>query len=241
MPDSYTSLVTFRICEDGGYQLVRKRIVPYCGEWAYLKGDSTAKAAEQQQAQFDQQLMTIFQAQYGKQSATLSYLQGKMQPIIDAGGQGYSPTDLTAIRTSVSDTNAQQYQNAQVALNNKIAAAGGSKLAGVAGATIESQAALGAAEAQQEAASQNAVTQQNEQLKQQNYWNAINVLNGTAAQENPLGYSSAATSGSNSVANLSQAYTQSQQSGLMGALGGVIGGVAAGGTGSIGGKLATLI
>jgi hypothetical protein len=50
---------------------------------------------------------------------------------------------------------------------------------------------------------------------------------------NPLGYANSATAGGNTVANLSQAYTNSQQSGwlnaALGALGGVAGGWASGG------------
>src|SRR5258708_2676650 len=60
---------------------------------ARLKGDSTAKAAEQQQAAFNAQLMSIFQQQFGRQSAIFDYLKGKMQPMID-NPTGYSDEAL---------------------------------------------------------------------------------------------------------------------------------------------------
>jgi hypothetical protein len=194
-----------------------------------FKGDSTAKAAENQQMQFDSQLMGIFNQQYANQSGILKYLQGKLEPMITAGGKGYTDEQLASLRSGASDVNSQNFQNAEEALNNKISAAsGGSKLTGVSGAALESQAGLLNAEAQQEAGSQNAITQANANLQQQNYWAAINALNGVSAQVNPLGYAGSATSGSGAVANLSGAVTNANQSQLMGALGGIAGGVLGG-------------
>src|SRR5450631_4191606 len=74
-----------------------------------FKGDPVAKQAEQQQMNFDSQLMTIFQAQYGKQSAITDYLTKQMEPQISAGGQGYSAQDLAAMRTSATDTISNQF------------------------------------------------------------------------------------------------------------------------------------
>jgi len=193
------------------------------------KGDPVAKQAETQQMNFDSQLMDIFQKQYGTQSSQLSYLNSVMKPIIDAGGKGFSDADLASMRTAATDTNAQQFQNAQDTLQNQITqSSGGSKLAGVSGATIQARAALLNAEAQKQASDQETITSQNAQLKNANYWNSINVLNGVAAQTNPLGYAGTATSGGNTVAGLSGAVTQANQSQLLGALGGIAGGVGAG-------------
>jgi len=191
----------------------------YSGPVALCKGDSTAKAAEQQQASFNAQLMSIFQQQFGKQSAIMDYLKGKMQPIIDAGGTGYSDDALAAMRASATDTLSNEYQNAQKALQTKEFADGGRDLPS--GTSAQLDEALFNAEASDKAAAGNNITLANENLKQQNYWNAINVLSGVGAQFNPLGYASAATAGGNTVANLSQAYTASNQSQLLGALGGL--------------------
>ena len=190
------------------------------------KGDPIAQQQEQAQATFDNTLTNIFQQQYSNQQNQLQYLQSQMEPVIAMGGQGYTPTQLTSLETGATDTNSQQFQNAEAALNNQISQnAGGSKLAGVAGASIEAQAQLQNAEAQIQAASQQQIQQQNAQLQQQNYWNAVNALNGVAAQENPLGYAGAETGGANAVTGLSQAVTSSNQSQLLGALGGIAGGI----------------
>lgn len=218
--------------------------VPYDGAWAFAKGDSTAKEEEEQTATFDQSLMNIFQSQYSTQQSQLKYLQGQMQPIINQGGQGYTPEQLTAQRTAASDTDSEQYQQAQAALNNQTSqASGGSKLTGVAGANVESDAALDNAMAQKESADQNQITTNNANLQQQNYWNAVNALNGVATEENPLGYAGASSTAGGTVAGLGNTVNAANQSQLLGALGGMVGGVAgglgtaiggAGGAGSIG-------
>lgn len=206
-------------------------------EWAgpivLAKGDSLAKQEEQSTVNFNNSLMQIFQSQYATQQTQLKYLQGQMEPIIAAGGTGYTPAQLTALRTGATDTNSQQYRDADAALNNQVSqASGGSKLTGVAGANVETKAALDNAEAQTQATSQEQITEANANLQQQNYWNAVNALNGVAAQESPLGYAGASNSAGNTVSGLSQAYTASDQSQLLGALGGIAGGAGSALTGS---------
>jgi hypothetical protein len=193
----------------------------FAGPVMFAKGDSTAKAAEQQQASFDSQLMAAFQQQFGKQSAVTSYLTGKLQPMVD-NPTGASATDLAAARTSSDDQFSAAYQNAQKALNAKMATSGESQLPSGVGAQLNS--ALLQAEAADKATGQNTITMQNEQLKQQNYWNAVNGLNGVAATENPLGYANSATSGSGAVANLSSAVTASSGPTFGSIIGGLTGG-----------------
>jgi len=221
----YIASATVEILDTiGEYRLVSAIQVPYFGEWAECKGDDTAKQSEQQTMQFDQQLMSIFQSQYANQTQVLNFLQTALKPMI-TNPTGYDANALAAMRTSASDTNAQQFQNAQEALNNQITqSSGGSKLTGVSGAAQQAKAALDIAGAQQEANTQNQITQADANLKQQNYWNAIGALSGVGSLISPTSYSGQAISGGNTVANLSQAYTQSQQSPLLGALGGAVGG-----------------
>ncbi len=185
-----------------------------------FKGDPTAQASEEAQANFDNQLMSMMQAQYGKQSAITTYLTNQMTPQINAGGVGIAAPALTAMRTGSTDTLTNQFQNAEKAAN---ASENQSGLPSGVNAQIDSS--LLSEEAQAQSQAQNQITVENEQQKQQNYWNSINTLNGQAATENPLGYANAATAGSDSVANLSQAVTASNQSQLLGALGGLAGGI----------------
>jgi hypothetical protein len=213
----------------------------YFGPIWDFKGDKTAQSAEQTQAAFDQQLMNIFTQQYGKQSQVFNFLTGKMQSMIAAGGQGYDPGALTAMRTSATDVNAQQTKNAQQAFANSVSArSGGSKLAGVSGAEASGEAAIAAEGAANEANSQNAITLANEQLRQQNYWNATNVLSGQEAVANPLGYSAGATSGTNAVSNASQAVTAAQGPSALQIVGGIVGGGLAAAAGP-GGALTKLV
>jgi len=207
--------------------------------WGF-KGDKTAQAAEQNQAAFDQQLMNIFTQQYGKQSQVFNFLTGRMQSMI-SNPTGYDPGALTAMRTSATDVNAQQTKNAQQAFANSVSArSGGSKLAGVSGAEASGEAAIAAEGAANEANSQNAITLANEQLRQQNYWNATNVLSGQEAVANPLGYSAGATSGTNAVSNASQAVTAAQGPSALQIVGGIVGGGLAAAAGP-GGALTKLV
>ena len=195
--------------------------------WA-CKGDSTASNAEKNQNAFDKQLMTLFQAQYGKQSAITDFLTKQMEPLISAGGQGYSPAALAAMRTSASDTLSNEFAGARRAVN----ATESRDLPS--GVNAQVQGSLMAQEAEQQAAAQNQVTLANENQRQQNYWNSINVLNGQAAMENPLGYASSAENSGNVIGDLSNAHTNSAAH----SFGGELGGALAGGIGTgIGGIL----
>jgi hypothetical protein len=208
-------------------EVLHRESYEYSGPVALCKGDSTAQAAEQQQATFNQQLMNIFTQQFGQQSGVLNFLQNTLQPQIQAGGQGYTPAQLAAQRTSASDTNAQQFQNAQQALNEQTAQHGGLDMPSGVNAALQQN--LDVAGAQQEANSQNQITQANANLQQQNYWNSLNALNGVAAEFNPQSYASGATSGSNAVAGLSQANTAANNSGFTGAFESALGKTLGGG------------
>jgi len=195
------------------------------------KGDSTLKAQEQAQANFTNTLMQSYKQQFGQQSQILSFLTGKLQPMIN-NPTGFSPEALTAMRTGATENTATSYGQAEQALHAQEAARGGNGLPSGVDAQLEAENAnQGAA---LNAQSQNQITLQNEQLKQQNYWNAVNALSGNAAQYNPTGYAGQATSGSEAVGNLGTAYKNSQSSQLLGALGGIAGGA---GTALAGAKL----
>jgi hypothetical protein len=191
------------------------------GEVALCKGDDAAKQAEAQQAAFNSQLMSIFQTQFSKNSQILDYLTTTLKPMID-NPQGYSPEALATLRTQAKESAANATANAQQAYQTQAYAHGGRDLPSGVDAQVEGS--ISSAGAQQEAGAQQNITLANENLKQANFWNAISSLSGNAAQFNPLGYANAATSGGNTVANLSQANTSSQQSGLLsGLLGGAFG------------------
>jgi hypothetical protein len=204
----------------------------YVGPVAECKGDQTLKQSEMislqnqtQQMEFSKQLMGVFEKQYGDQKEVLDYLKAKMQPMID-NPTGYSEKALAAMRTSATDNLSASYQNAQKALQADRFAGGGRDLPS--GVDAQLNAALLQSEATDKAGAQNNITLEDENLKQGNYWNAINVLNGVGAQFNPQSYagastgaSSASSSAGDATANIGKAYKESQKSQLLGALGGL--------------------
>jgi hypothetical protein len=194
------------------------------------KGDKILKESETQQLALNKQLQAAFTTNFAKQSAVLDQLTKRLQPMID-NPTGYSPEALTALRTSATDTNSGRFQNAQTALNDQLAARGGAE-ALPSGVDAQLRAQLGSDAARTEAGTQNQITLDNENLKQQNMWNAVGALSGTAQGYNPLGFSGGATAGGTTVANLGQAYKESQKSGLLGAISGVVGGALTGGIGA---------
>lgn len=189
-------------------------------------GDSTLKAQEQQQLDFSKQLASIFQAQYSDQHAVLQFLQKSLEPQI-TNPTGYSPDALASMKTSAVDTISSQYDKANTALNNSYAGLDptGSTTSGV---RDMQTGALKAAQAGDTSSALNTISLNNENLKQSNYWNAMNVLSGNvASQFNPVGYAGAETNTANSTANVGSAFQSSKQSQLLGALGGIAGGVGA--------------
>jgi len=187
--------------------------------FAFLKGDDTAKAAEQQQQAFNAQLMALFQTQFGKQNAITDQLTKTLLPQL-TNPTGFSPEAEAALRSQASSSAADAYANAAKAYQTGAFARGSRDLPS--GVDEQIQGSISNAGAGQLAGAQQNITLANEQLKQQNYWNAINGLNGVSATINPLGYANAANSGGNTVANLGNTVNASQQSGL---LGGILGGV----------------
>lgn len=179
------------------------------------KGDSTVKAGETQQLQFNQQLQNMFATQFGKKSGVLDYLNGKMTGMID-NPQGYSPDALAAMRTQASEGTARSFAQASQATHQMEAARGGSTLPSGVNAQIDAENATGAAAAG--SAAQNQITQADANLKQQNYWNAVNVLGGTAAQYNPEALAGEANGGSGALAGLGNTYANSQQTGFFNTL-----------------------
>lgn len=222
-----------RIRINPSFSLRTMALIGHDGEYEYsgpvmlAKGDPTAQAAEKQQAEFDRQLMTLFQAQYGKQSAIMDFLTKRMEPIIAKGGEGMSPEALAAARTQARDTLSTEFQGATRAIN-------ATQQRGLpSGVSAQISGSLMAQQAEEQARAQNQITMQNEQLKQVNYWNSVGALSGNANMLNPLGYASNASSGGNTVAGLSQANTAAAGPGI----GAIFGSIAGGALQGIGGAL----
>jgi hypothetical protein len=222
--------ITTKITWDWTGNVIEHEFYDYHGTVDLCKGDNTLRAQEQQQAAFNTQLQSAFSAQFAQQNGVLQFLQDRLKPMLDHP-TGFSSEAMTALRTQASDNLSNTYQNARAAQQQQAFTLGGRDLPS--GVNDQIQGALFQAEAADKANAQNNITLQDEQLKQQNYWNAMGVLSGNVVNAiNPLGYAGTANEGGNTVANLGQAYNASRQSQLLGALGGIASGVGAAFTGS---------
>lgn len=168
--------------------------------------------ASKQELQFQTQLMSLFQKQYGDQKDKLDFLTSVLKPVISQAeaGNGFSTPELAAMRTSSTDAVSQQFQNAQAALNQELKTSGSANVPS--GVTVGADAALLAEEARAQSGSQNQITLANAQQSRSNLFNAVNALNGVAAQTNPLGYGSEASGAGGTVAGLSGAQSSLQNS-----------------------------
>lgn len=156
--------------------------------------------------QFSNNLMQDFQTQYGAQSSVLNYLTGILKPMLEAGGQGFSPQTLAAMRTGAADTTAQQYQNAAKALQTRQAVNGGAGLPS--GVNAQQQEELAQAAAGQNATAQENISMANEQQRERNLEFGTNALMGIAGEQNPLGYAGAADNAGRTQADIENANTQ---------------------------------
>jgi hypothetical protein len=128
-----------------------------------------------------------------------------MQPVIKEAqaGQGFSPEALAAMRTGATDTLSGQFQNAQAALNQQLKTSGDANIPS--GVTVGADESLLTQEAIAKSGAQNQITLANQQQATSNLFNAANVLNGVAAQNNPNALAGEANSGSGNVAGLGNA------------------------------------
>lgn len=213
----YTRIVidmaTLAVIESDGYE--------YTGPIALCKGDSTASAEEQSQEQFSQTLQNAFNTNNAAQQNQLNFLNNKMQASIN-NPQGYSAQTLASMRAQANDAVSAQDQNVQRAVNNSEMTKGGASAlpSGVSsqiGAAIASQASQAGNNAQQN------ITEQNANLQNSNYWNAVKGEEGVAGMENPEGMAAEDNGAANSISGLSQAVTQSQGPSIGSILGGVVG------------------
>lgn len=224
-------------------QYIREGRTVSGGKNDQAKADAHNAAVQSQtntasQMQFNDQLMKIFQSQYAGQKGVLDYLQGKMQSNIN-NPKGYTDAQLTSMRTQATDSTAAQFQNAQKALQNNAAMGTDGLPSGV---RAQNEAALQAAQAGAQSNAQENITAADANLQQSNYWNSVNTLSGVAAQQNPLGYSGARTSGTeavsggvNATSGASNAQTNAYNAGnsWMGMVGGLAGGAVKGFTGGL--------
>lgn len=200
----------------------------YSGPIASCKGDETASNEETSQANFSTTLQNAFNTNNAAQQNQLNFLNNKMQGAIN-NPQGYSAQTMASMRAQANDAVSAQDQNVTRAVNNSEMTKGGASAlpSGVSsqiGAAIASQAAQAGNNAQQN------ITENNANLENSNYWNAVKGEEGVASAENPEGMAGEDNQAASTVGSLSNAVTQSDGPTFGSILGGVVGaGLGAGG------------
>lgn len=174
-------------------------------------GDKTLRDTERSQADFSKTLQGAFKTQFGARSKTFDFLTQTLTNNIN-NPQGMSPEALAAARTQATERTAGSFDQATKAVQGKMAAHGTNGLPS--GVDAQILGSLSAAGAHDQASAQNDITLQNEDMKQKNYWNSVQDLEGVTAQQDPNGLAGGATSAADSVASLGSAYNTSKQSGF---------------------------
>lgn len=186
------------------------------------EADPTEQALRDSQAAFTTTMQSAFSKTFASNQAILGSLTNDLTKVI-ANPQGYTPAEMTALRTGATDTVAQATKNATIAAGNYAASHGGADLGS--GVTAQIEGGIQTSGMQQTAQEQNQITIANAERQQQNYWNAISGLTQVGAAYNPTGYANAETNSANATTNASNAVTQEQQAGWQNAFG-VVSGVA---------------
>jgi len=202
----------------------------YDGEVELCKGASDEQnQLAASQTNFYNQLSQDYGQQFANQSAILSSLQKSLQPIVDAGANqfGYSDDQNNTLKATAIQGTAQQYQNAQQALQNYQASRGGGNMYLPSGVDAQNNAALAATGANQVSSELLGIKNAGYAQGNTNYNNAIAQLGGVAAQYNPNGYAGSAISSGNSAASeLNQIQQENAAASPWGAIGGIVGGAA---------------
>jgi hypothetical protein len=177
--------------------------------------DSTARSAEKGSLSFMTQLQGAFGQAFANNQNILSFLNNKLTSMA-TNPTGFLPAQMTAMTTGAIQNTAQQVQNAQQASNLATAARGGNGLPS--GVQAQTNAAINAAGANQLSNEENQIQIENADQTLNNQRFALSGLAGVASEENPNGYSSSANGAAGAVAGLSNAVSNSENSGFMGAL-----------------------
>jgi hypothetical protein len=207
----------------------------------FKKASDQEKDLAAQQAAFYKTMTANYNTQFADQGAILSSLKTAFEPILSAGIDqfGFSPQETASLRTSASDNNATQFNNAQKTLNNDLAARGGGNTFLPSGADAQLQASLLGGAATQESNSQNQITEAGYNQGRSNFLAAESVLSGTAKLYDPTLYAGDANQAGASAFQSADTI-QAQNDQWQTILGGVLGGVAGAATGGLGSAVSTL-
>jgi len=164
------------------------------------------------QAKMTTTLNADYSTTFGEQQGLLGNLQAKMN-YIAANPMGYSPAQLHAAKTSINENTATAAKQALGAAAAFAASHGAADVGSGPAGELAGEIASGAAQSKSQQLL--ALSQQNEEMKQKNFWNAISGLNSVGSELGGAGGTAigGATSTSNSAVNAGSRALSAQQAG----------------------------
>ena len=196
---------------------------------------ATQQNLQQEEADFYKNQISAYNTAYKNFSDIQAVLNQQFAPILAKGiGQfGYTPEEEAALRTQSGEGTARYFDQAQRALQQRIAAQGGgtSNVNITSGGNQALQAELAAAGAQESARENLGITTSGYDLGRQEYTGAIQGEEALAAGWNPNAFSKSAVDSGSAAASEANTIAQQQNSmwgSVLGALGGIAAGPAAG-------------
>jgi len=195
---------------------------------------------QQQQMQAYSTALHMMQDEYGSQQALLQPMIKQLGSIFAAGpGQeGFTPAEKEAYQTQINEGTGQNYAAAARALNQRLAAQGGTGMPSGVSDAMQLDTSLSAA--REKSGEELGVRLQDYATGRQNWMQAGADLMDIAKIENPVAYEEAATGSGNAAASTANQIASQQNSWINAALGAVgnIAGDALGGWASSGFKVA---
>lgn len=182
---------------------------------------------QDEQMDFYQTMTDNYKTAFAEDQGILNAVTASMAPIIAAGvnQEGFSGAEKTTLDTQADEGVATNYAQAKTALQQSLAATGGTSSAEMSsGPAAQLQEELVSSAAGQRSTEQSQITQADYDTGRSNYFNAVQEEENAAGLLNPAGYSGAATnagSAAGTTANQIASENDSVFSSVMGALGGV--------------------
>jgi len=171
----------------------------------------TDEALQKSQAAMNDTLNKDYSTTFAEQQSVLGQQKARLD-YIAANPMGYTPTQLHTETTSINDNTARAAKQALGSAAAFAAAHGGADIGG--GAIGQVAGEIGSEAAQSKSAQLASLSQQNEEMKQKNFWNAISGLNSVGSELGGAGGTAiggAGTAASTSIGAGSGALTAKQQ------------------------------
>lgn len=196
---------------------------------------SSQRDVQEKEAAFYQKQIDAYDTAYKNFSDINKVLKAQFEPILAKGpGQmGYTPEELTALRTQAGEGTAQGFSSAQRALQQRLATQGGgtSNVNITSGGSRDIQQQLAAATAAEQSKENLGITTAGYDVGRQMYAGAVQGEQGLAAGWNPNAFSSSTVNAGSAYASEANTIAQQQNQmwgSILGALGGVAGQAAGG-------------